>query len=288
MLDQAERLRRLANGEGNIKDPNNKTRIITVTSGKGGVGKSNFVVNISISLVKMGKKVLIFDADIGMGNDDVLMGIYSKYNIMDLVNGKVTIDQVITEGPLGVHLLAGGSGLNNIEDLQENQRTLFLKQIESIEGYDYIFIDTGAGISKNVLAFISASDEFILVTTPEPTSLTDGYSLLKAVDHFKIKNKANIVVNKVLDEKEGNQTFSKFKTAVNKFLSLDVNYLGIIYEDRKLIMAVREQEPFVLSYPNSEAAKCVRIISEKLVGNERVEKGSGAQNLFKKLFNIFS
>ena len=288
MLDQAERLRRLANGEGNIKDSNNKTRIITVTSGKGGVGKSNFVVNISISLVEMGKKVLIFDADIGMGNDDVLMGIYSKYNIMDLVNGKVTIDQVITEGPLGVHLLPGGSGLNNIEDLQENQRTLFLKQIEGIEGYDYIFIDTGAGISKNVLAFISASDEFILVTTPEPTSLTDGYSLLKAVDHFKIKNKANIVVNKVLDEKEGNQTFSKFKTAVNKFLSLDVNYLGIIYEDRKLIMAVREQEPFVLSYPNSEAAKCVRIISEKLVGNERVEKGSGAQNLFKKLFNIFS
>lgn len=288
MLDQAERLRRLANGVGNIKNPNNKTRIITVTSGKGGVGKSNFVVNISISLVKMGKKVLIFDADIGMGNDDVLMGIYSKYNVMDLVNGKVTIDQVITEGPLGVHLLPGGSGLNNIEDLQENQRTLFLKQIESIEGYDYIFIDTGAGISRNVLAFISASDEFILVTTPEPTSLTDGYSLLKAVDYFKIKDKANIVVNKVLDEKEGNQTFSKFKTAVNKFLSLDVNYLGIIYEDRKLIMAVREQEPFVLSYPNSEAAKCIRIISEKLAGNERVEEGSGAQNLFKKLFNIFS
>lgn len=288
MLDQAERLRRLANGEGNIKNTNNKTRIITVTSGKGGVGKSNFVVNISISLVKMGKKVLIFDADIGMGNDDVLMGIYPKYNVMDLVSGKVTIDQVIIEGPSGVHLLPGGSGLNNIEDLQENQRTLFLKQIESIEGYDYIFIDTGAGISRNVLAFISASDEFILVTTPEPTSLTDGYSLLKAADHFKIKNKSNIVVNKVLDKKEGDQTFSKFKTAVNKFLSLDVNYLGIIYEDRKLIMAVREQEPFVLSYPNSEAAKCIRIISEKLVGTERVEKGSGAQNLFKKLFNIFS
>lgn len=288
MLDQAERLRRLANGERMNPSKVINTRIITVTSGKGGVGKSNFVVNLSISLVKRGKKVLIFDADIGMGNDDVLMGIYPKYNVMDLVNGRVTIDQVITEGPSGVHLLPGGSGLNNIEDLQENQRNLFLKQIESIQGYDYIFIDTGAGISRSVLAFISAADEFILLTTPEPTSLTDGYSLLKATDHFKIKNKANIVVNKVLDRKEGDQTFSKFKTAVNKFLSLDVNYLGIIYEDRKLIMAVREQEPFVLSYPNSEASKCINSIADKLVGNEIYEKGSGAQSLFKKLFNIFS
>lgn len=287
MLDQAESLRRLAKGE--IRsNTNSNTRIITVTSGKGGVGKSNFVVNLAISLVKLRKKVLIFDADIGMGNDDVLMGIYPKYNVMDVVNGIVTIDKVIFEGPLGVHLLPGGSGLNNIEDLQQNQRDLFLKQIESIEGYDYIFIDTGAGISKSVLAFISVADEFILVTTPEPTSLTDGYSLLKATDHFKIKNKANIVVNKALDKKEGDQTFNKFKTAANKFLSIDVNYLGIIYEDRKLIMAVREQEPFVLSYPNSDAAKCIRDISEILVGNERIEKGSGAQNLFKKLFNIFS
>lgn len=287
MLDQAESLRRLAKGE-IITKRNDKTRIITVTSGKGGVGKSNFVVNLAITLVNLGKKVLIFDADIGMGNDDVLMGIYPKYNVMDLVNGRITIDKVIIEGPLGVNLLPGGSGLNNIEDLQQNQRDMFLKQIENLEGYDYIFIDTGAGISRSVLAFISVADEFILVTTPEPTSLTDGYSLLKATDHFKIKSKANIVVNKVLDRKEGNQTFSKFKAAVNKFLSIDVNYLGIVYEDRKLIMAVREQSPFVISYPNSEASKCIRNIADTLVGNEKIVKGSSAQNLFKKLFNIFS
>lgn len=288
MLDQAESLRRLAKREIDIEDKRNRTRIITITSGKGGVGKSNFVVNLAISLTKLRKKVLIFDADIGMGNDDVLMGIYPKYNVMDLLNGRLTINDVIVEGPSGVHLLPGGSGLNNLEELQENQRNMFLKQIENIEGYDYIFIDTGAGISRSVLAFISAADEFILVTTPEPTSLTDGYSLLKAANHFKIKGKASIVVNKALDKKEGDETFSKFKTAVNRFLSIDVNYLGIIYEDRKLIMAVREQSPFVLSYPNSEAAICVKDIAGKLVGNENIEKGSGAQNLFKRLFNIFS
>lgn len=287
MLDQAESLRRLAKGE-LLESSKRKARIITITSGKGGVGKSNFVVNLAITLVKLGKKVLIFDADIGMGNDDVLMGIYPKNSVLDLMNGKLALEDIIVDGPEGVKLLPGGSGLNNIEDLQQNQRDLFLKKIEMLEGFDYIFIDTGAGISRSVLAFIACSDDLILVTTPEPTSLTDGYSLLKAVDHFKIKNNANIVVNKVLDKKEGDQTFLKFKTAVNRFLSLDVNYLGIIYEDRKLIIAVREQNPFVIGYPNCDAAKCIKNIAEKIMGEKKQSVGVGAQGLFKKLFNIFS
>lgn len=287
MLDQAESLRRLAKGE-LLESSKRKARIITITSGKGGVGKSNFVVNLAITLVKLGKKVLIFDADIGMGNDDVLMGIYPKNSVLDLMNGKLALEDIIVDGPEGVKLLPGGSGLNNIEDLQQNQRDLFLKKIEMLEGFDYIFIDTGAGISRSVLAFIACSDDLILVTTPEPTSLTDGYSLLKAVDHFKIKNNANIVVNKVLDKKEGDQTFFKFKAAVNRFLSLEVNYLGIIYEDRKLIMAVREQNPFVIGYPNCDAAKCIKNIAEKIIGEKKQSVGVGAQGLFKKLFNIFS
>lgn len=287
MLDQAESLRRLAKGEPLVNNKK-KTKIITVTSGKGGVGKSNFVVNLSIALTQMGKKVLIFDADIGMGNDDVLMGIYPKNNVLDLINGNLSIEEVIVEGPGGVKLLPGGSGLNNIEDLQQNQRDLFLRKIETLEGFDYIFIDTGAGISRSVLAFIACSDEFILVTTPEPTSLTDGYSLLKAVNHFKIKNKGNIVVNRIIDKKEGDNTFTKFKTAVNRFLSIDVKYLGYVYEDRKLLMAVREQKPFVISNPNCDAARCIKNIGDKLLGEEREIKGIGAKGLFKKLFSIFN
>ena len=285
MLDQAESLRRLANGESLITE-SKKTKIITITSGKGGVGKSNFVVNLSINLVKKGKRVLIFDADIGMGNDDVLMGIYPKHNVLDLISGKLEIEDIIVEGPEGVKLLPGGSGLNNIEDLEQNQRELFLRKIEMLEGFDYIFIDTGAGISRNVLAFISCSDEVILVTTPEPTSLTDGYSLLKAVNHFKIKNKANIVVNKVFEKKEGEKTFLKLKSAVNRFLALDINYLGYIFDDRKITMSVRNQLPFIIGYPSCDASKCIEEITLKILGNRN--DGSGAQGLFKRLFSIFS
>ncbi|MDV4149687.1 MinD/ParA family protein [Clostridium sp. AL.422] len=285
MLDQAESLRMLANrGDFGSK----KSKIITITSGKGGVGKSNFVVNIAINLVKKGKKVLIFDADIGMGNDDVLMGIYPKNSVLDLINGSLEIDDIIVDGPEGVKLLPGGSGLNNIEDLQQNQRDLFLKKIEMLEGFDYIFIDTGAGISRSVLAFIACSDEVILVTTPEPTSLTDGYSLLKAVNHFKIKSKASIVVNKVLEKKEGERTFFKLRSVVEKYLSLDINYLGYIFDDRKITMSVRNQLPFILGYPYSDASKCIEEITMKILGNNQKVDGSGAQGLFKRIFSIFS
>ncbi len=287
MLDQAESLRRLANGE-SLENIRNKPQIITITSGKGGVGKSNFVVNLAINLVKKGKRVLIFDADIGMGNDDVLMGIYPKHSVLDLINGRLEIEDIIAEGPEGIKLLPGGSGLNNIEDLEQNQRELFLRKIEMLEDFDYIFIDTGAGISRSVLAFISCCDEVILVTTPEPTSLTDGYSLLKALNHFKIKTKANIVVNKVLEKKEGEKTFLKLKTAVNRFLALDVNYLGYIFDDRKITMSVRNQLPFIIGYPSCDASKCIEEITIKILGNNNDISGSGAQGLFKRLFSIFS
>lgn len=283
MLDQAESLRRL------VKDKDIKTqkaRIITVTSGKGGVGKSNFVVNLGIALQKQGKKVLIFDADIGMGNDDVLMGVYPKYNVFDLIKGR-NIDDIIVKGPCGVSLLPGGSGLNQVEDLQEYERTMFLKKLESLDGYDYIMMDTGAGINRSVLAFISCSEDLIVITTPEPTSLTDAYSLIKATDHFKIKKNAKIVVNRAFTHKEGEQTFLKFKRAIDRFLDVEVEYLGCIMDDRKLVQGVREQKPFILAYPNCDASKGIEAIASKLEGEVK-EATVGAQGLFKKLFNIFS
>lgn len=287
MLDQAENLRRLANGE-DIQNKNKRAKIITITSGKGGVGKSNFVVNLAINLVRKGKRVLIFDADIGMGNDDVLMGIYPKNSVLDLINGRYEIDEIVAEGPEGVKLLPGGSGLNNIEDLDESQRELFLRKIERLEGFDYIFIDTGAGVSRSVLAFISCSDEVILVTTPEPTSLTDGYSLLKAVSHFKIKDKANVVINKVLERKEGERTFFKLKNVIDKFLKIDINFLGYIYDDKKITMSVRNQVPFIIGYPFCDASKCLEEITLKILKINDETNGGGAKNLFKRLFSIFS
>ena len=293
MLDQAESLRRLVNSERveeiKIAPKKRTTKIITVTSGKGGVGKSNFVVNLAITLQKKGNKVLVFDADVGMGNDDVLMGIYPKYTMFDAINGK-EIEDIIEQGPAGVMLLAAGSGLNQIEDLQTEEREKFLNKLESLEGYDYIIMDTGAGINKSVLAFISCSEELVLLTTPEPTSLTDAYSLIKATSHFKIKDKANVVVNKTFTEEEGIQTFNKLKKAVDKFLDLDVTYLGAISDDRKLVKSVRDQVPFVIAYPNSDAAREIDIIAEKYInGKEYNAKLSiGAKGVFRKLFGLFS
>jgi flagellar biosynthesis protein FlhG len=284
MLDQAERLRRLVNEDNG--EIHKKAKIITVTSGKGGVGKSNFVVNLGITLQKKGKKVLIFDADIGMGNDDVLMGVYPRYNVFDLIRGR-DIEDILVKGPEGVMLLPGGSALNQVEDLQSNERDVFLKKLESLDGFDYILMDTGAGISRSVLAFIACSEELIIITTPEPTSLTDAYSLIKATDHFNIKDRAKVVVNRAFTKEEGKETFMKFERAINRFLSVKVEYLGCILDDRKLVQGVREQVPFVLSYPNSDASKSIEEISVKFLG-ESADSKLGAQGLFKKLFNLFS
>ena len=290
MLDQAESLRRLMNGESlQPNDIKKRTKIITVTSGKGGVGKSNFVVNLGIILQNQGKKVLIIDADIGMGNDDVLMGIYPKHTMFDVMRG-YEIEDIIEEGPCGIKLLGAGSGINQIEDLNKSERELFLKKIEALEGFDYILMDTGAGINRSVLAFIACSEEVIIVTTPEPTSLTDAYSLAKATDHFNIKESAKVIVNRAFTKEEGEHTFKKFRSAVDKFLDIKVSYLGYIADDRKLVQGVREQVPFVISYPNSDAAKCINNIANIILDDNtsKVEESTGAKGLFKKLFNLFS
>lgn len=285
MLDQAEKLRQLR--EEKDQTPN-KPKIITVTSGKGGVGKSNTVVNLSIALQKMGKKVMIFDADIGMGNDDVLMGFLPKYTIFDIIYNHKEIEEVIIEGPYGVKLLPGGNGFNRIEELTDIQRESFLNKLTHLEDLDYILMDTGAGINRSVLGFASCAEDLIILTTPEPTSLTDAYSLLKAINHFKLQKSAKVIINRVLSDKEGEMTFQKFNNAVENFLKMNLEYLGCISEDRKLIQAVRQQQPFLLSYPGCSASQDIENIALKIAGAASENKGMGVQGLFKKIFNIFS
>lgn len=285
MIDQAQKLRQLASTN-SIKST--KPKIITITSGKGGVGKSNIVVNTSIMLQKLGKKVLLFDADIGMGNDDVLMGFLPKYNVFDIIFNNKTIDEVMIKGPYGVSLVPAGSGINRIETLSKRKREEFINKLADLEDFDYILMDTGAGISRDVLGFIACCDELIMVTTPEPTSLTDAYSLLKAVNHFKLKNKAKVIINRALDPKEANMTFNKLNNAVSKFLKVEMEYLGMVSEDKKLVQSVRAQEPFVISYPNCDASKDIEKIATKLIGDGNSSSGLGVQGLFKKIFSIFS
>ena len=286
MLDQAEALRKLVINE-EEQSKNTASKIITITSGKGGVGKSNFVVNLAIALQNKGKRVLIFDADLGMGNDDVLMGLYPKYNIFDIIYTDLEIKDIIIEGTNGVSLIPAGSALIKAQELEEEERKLFLSKLETLDEYDYILMDTGAGVNRDVLSFIAASEELIVITTPEPTSLTDGYSLIKATDHYKLKNKAKIIVNKAFTKEEGQETYNKFDRAVSRFLKIEIEYLGCILEDKKLVQSVRQQKPFMVLYPNCDAAKGIEDISLKLVGQE-LSSSNGAKGLFKRLFNIFS
>ncbi|SMC17782.1 flagellar biosynthesis protein FlhG [Clostridium acidisoli DSM 12555] len=285
MLDQAQRLRQMA-ASNKLDEKKSCPKIITVTSGKGGVGKSNFVVNLGLTLQKNDKKVLIFDADVGMGNDDVLLGVLPKYNVFDVIFNDKDIKDVIVTGQYGIKLLPGGSGMTRINEITNVQRNKFLEKLSALENLDYILMDTGAGINRSVLGFIACCDELIILTTPEPTSLMDAYSLIKAVVHFKIKSKAKVVINRTLDKSEGQETYEKFKNAVKTFLKIDVEYIGSVSEDKKLVQAVRSQKPFVISSPNCEAAEDIIKIANKLQGIE--SKGTSVQGLFKKIFNIFS
>lgn len=283
MLDQAQRLRQLAANEEN----SDKARIITVTSGKGGVGKSNFVVNLALALQMMGKRVLIFDADVGMGNDDVLMGFLPKYNVFDVIFNNKDIEDVVITGPYGVKLLPGGSGVAKIEEFTNEQRQGFISKLEHLKGFDYILMDTGAGINRSVLGFAACCEELIVLTTPEPTSLTDAYSLLKAINYFKIKSKAKVVINRAMDEREALLTYNKFNNAVSNFLKMKLEYLGSVSDDKKLVQAVRSQQPFIISFPNCDASKDINTIGRRLLGTEGSENINGVQGLFRKIFSIF-
>ncbi|WP_297517577.1 MinD/ParA family protein [uncultured Clostridium sp.] len=289
MLDQAQALRNLVRAKEKTSDISEirKARVITITSGKGGVGKSNIVVNLGITLGKQGKKVLIFDADIGMGNDDIILGVYPKYNVYDVIQGTVTIKDAIIDTGQGVSLLSAGSGLNKIDELSQGKRDRFINALTGLSDYDYILMDTGAGVSRTVLGFIAASDEVLLVTTPEPTSLTDAYSLIKAVKHFDLKEKAKVIINRSFTEEEAKETYNKFKNVADKFISFDLEYIGFIFDDRKLVESVRKQKPVAIAYPNSDSAKCLRKISDLIIG-EKIDNSIGAEGFFKKLFKIFS
>lgn len=283
MGDQAQKLRQMIQ-----KDNINKTRIITVTSGKGGVGKSNVVVNLAILLQKLGKKVMIFDADIGMSNDDVIMGFLPKYNIFDIIFNNKEIEEVIVTGPYGVKLLPGGSGLSKMGDLSREDIEKIVTELGKVNDLDFIIMDTGAGINRSVLGFVACCEELIVLTTPEPTSLTDAYCLLKAVNHFNLKTEAKIIINRVNDEKEGDLSYNKFNKAVLSFLKINLEYLGSVCEDRKLVQAVKAQQPLVVLYPNCEAARNLESIASNIIGKSEMTESIGIKGLFRKILNNFS
>jgi flagellar biosynthesis protein FlhG len=266
-MDQADKLREKVEM---LNDRVPSSRVITVTSGKGGVGKTSISVNLALQLKEQGKNVVILDADFGLANVEVMLGIRPQYNLVDLIYNNKTIEEIITEGPMGIGFISGGSGVQDLVNLdKERIKKLIAKLVKLDSLYDVIIIDTGAGIADSVIEFVLSSPEVLLVVTPEPTSITDAYSLLKAVNRkkdFKREQKSiKVIANRVENEEEGQEIYNKISIVVSKFLNIQLEYIGYIPLDKKISNAVIEQKPVSLSAPNSEAAIHIRGICNKLL-----------------------
>ncbi|MGG1598417.1 MULTISPECIES: MinD/ParA family protein [Paenibacillus] len=267
MSDQAQGLRNLIRNQSDPKDK--ATRILTVTSGKGGVGKSNFTLNFALSLQKKGFKVLVFDADIGLANIDVLMGISSKFNLYHLLKKEKTIWEIIQTGHDDLQFIAGGSGFNDLIRLSDEQLDYFADQVNQLTGHvDFIIFDTGAGLSKETIKFIVAAEETIVVTTPEPTSITDAYAIIKMVHSMNDQVAFRLVVNRATDWKEGRQTADKISMVAKQFLNLDIPALGFVLDDSNVSKAVKKQVPFTVAFPFSAASKSISELTDNFIAKQ--------------------
>lgn len=286
-MDQAEKLRKLVKEQA---APRNVARVITVTSGKGGVGKSSISVNLAIALSRLGNRVIVLDADFGLANVEVMLGIRPQYNLADLMFRGKTLSDIVTEGPENIGFISGGSGIQELTNLTKDQIVyLIQKLVELDERADIIIIDTGAGIADSVLEFVAASSEVLLVATPEPTSITDAYALLKTLNRKTDISMQDTVIkmisNRIDDYEEGKELYDKLSLVVSKFLNLKLEYLGAIQQDGSVSKAVMKQRPAIAVYPNSEFSKTITSFAKILCTNEEVEQQSkkGIAQLFTNL-----
>lgn len=287
MKDQAEGLRNLVQTQSD--KGTRSTRIITVTSGKGGVGKSNFTLNFALSLQSQGYKVLVFDADIGLANIDVLMGVASTYSLYHLLKKDKTIWEIIQKGTNNLEFIAGGSGFNDLLRLTEEELDYFAEQVMQLNGYvDFIIFDTGAGLSKETLKFILAAEEAIVVTTPEPTSITDAYAIIKMVNSMGHDVSFKLVINRVTDTKEGKQTADKISLVAKQFLNLSIPTLGFVEDDPVVTKAVKKQIPFSVAFPHSAATKSLKTLTDNYIKGYRVIESptSGVKSFLNKMIKL--
>lgn len=264
-----------------------KSRVFTITSGKGGVGKTNIAVNLAISMRTMGYKTLLFDADIGLANADLMMGVNPKYCLRDFMAGKRRIHEIIEEGPAGVLLIAGGSGIVELADLDEAKLLRIENELLKLEEFtDILIIDTGAGITTRVVNFISAADEVVIVTTPEPTAVTDAYTIIKVCSSKIDRSKTyHLIVNRAENSKEAYDIAEKLKIACNKFLNFQLEYAGYLTENSLISKSVKQQIPFLIKYPGTITSKQVEIIAKNLLGRDMKFNNNDSSGGFRGFFN---
>jgi flagellar biosynthesis protein FlhG len=268
MMDQAQKLRQIV---GNLREQRLlkekvNSRIITITSGKGGVGKTNFTVNFAIALAELGYRVLIIDADFGLANIDVVLGIIPQYDLSHVINAQKELNDIITEGPCGIKFISGGSGIHELVCLDSCHLEHFIASMSKLDSIvDIILIDTGAGLTDSVLRMVLAASETILITTSEPTAVTDVYALIKMIAAIDKDIRLKLVVNKTDNMQEAKDTYDKLNTVVRRFLGMELEGLGYLLYDHVVPKSVKLQNPFILTYPNSVAAKQIRRIANSYI-----------------------
>ena len=266
-------------------------RVIAVASGKGGVGKTSLAVNLSLALSKLGQRVIIMDADLGLANVEVLLGVTPLFTLFDFLYRGKDVEDILTPGPGGVFIISGGSGFLELAGLNNQQQRKIIDSLAAFdERADFVIIDTGAGISRNVLSFVAAAGEVIIIVTPEPTSLTDAYSLIKILAMFQVHSEVLLVVNRAADERDAASVTHRMETVVSRFLEIGMVHLGSIYEDRAVIRSVRSQQPFVIFQPDSIPALIVSTMAHYLVTGSRSTVGygnSGIKQFILKMVRLF-
>ncbi|HPE37306.1 MAG TPA: MinD/ParA family protein, partial [Spirochaetales bacterium] len=284
MEDQAQKLRELMKAKPQARDSAKKTRVITVASGKGGVGKTNLAVNMAIAYARLGKRVVVMDADLGLANVNIMVNMIPKYNLYHVIRKQKSMREILLDTEYGIQILAGASGFSKIANLSEEERQNFITELYTLSNADIIIIDTSAGVSSNVLSFVAAADDAVIITTPEPTAITDAYGIIKiiATEVENLNIGLKLVVNRVKNVTEGRKVAERIINISGQFLNLKVEYLGCIYDDPVVPMSVLRQRPFLVQEPKSKAAISVQHLVSRI---EKTEFSSdhGLSRMIRKL-----
>ncbi len=266
----------------NAKSPT-KARVIAVSSGKGGVGKTSIVSNLAITFARQGARVLAMDGDLGLANLDIALGLKPDLNLLDLFDETATIDEILTQGPEGVTLLPGCSGRYDLANLGERDRYKLFQAVDTLEDqFDLLLIDTGAGINSNAVGFASAAQTIVMVADPDPTSLADAYAFIKVMAMECGTKKVQLIANRVAGAREGEEVYDRLSTLSNRFLGVGVEYLGYVNNDAAIARATRERVPVVVGYPSSLASQRLQSIASKILALPIESSQSSGISLFWK------
>ena len=296
MTDQATRLRQMVGSESAAAaspvtpaqaEAWAHVRVVAITSGKGGVGKTNLAVNLAIALQKRGHRVLVIDADLGMANVDILLGAASRKHLLGLLRPEVTLDDVIVRTPHDIQYISGGSGIEKALEYDHAEKLLLQQKLaDCATRADLILVDTGAGLGRNVMDFILAADEVLLVTTPEPTSLTDAYAVMKAYSIYAAQKNLRLIINRVYEAKESREVAQKLQRAAEKFLHMPVDCLGYVFEDTAVTKAVRKQTPLLKAEPTAAAARCIDALAQSLITGGEMNVKRGWKGFLQQIFKF--